>query len=74
MSFRDQTRTESAKSVDLLRCLDCFLQVAETRNMTATARIMRLTQSAVSQQIQAAPSNMEQAGAAILGLGPGGRV
>ena len=52
MSFRDQTRTESAKSVDLLRCLDCFLQVAETGNMTATARIMRLTQSAVSQQIQ----------------------
>jgi len=51
MSFRDQTRTNSAKSVDLLRCLDCFLQVAETGNMTTTARIMQLTQSAVSQQI-----------------------
>lgn len=52
MSFRGQTRTQSAKSIDLLRCLDCFLQVAETGNMTATARIMQLTQSAVSQQIQ----------------------
>jgi DNA-binding transcriptional LysR family regulator len=40
------------KGFDLLRAVEVFVVVAETGNMTATARAMGMTQSAVSQQIR----------------------
>jgi DNA-binding transcriptional LysR family regulator len=46
------------KKIDLLRALDVFIAAADTGSMTAAARRLKITQSAISQQLKLLESEM----------------